>query len=244
MIKRSDLRDVQMLDFYQIMANVNAHLRLENLGTLKLTDVVSNDFIPAFVKMDETMKPLYKSGLTEQILHLDNLRDKMVVGLRNHLKVSTAYPETEKAAAAIRLLNVMDNYGKGIQRQPMREETGIIANLLQDFAKPENVPLVQSTSSEVYITKLAEYNTQLESAYNDRTRIQAALEVGAAKEVRETLQKAFSKLVKTINAYAFLEGEEPYKRLADNINQEIKQAVQTVALRKKSGDTAGKTGGK
>ena len=100
--------------------------------------------------------------------------------------------------------------------------------------------MVQRTGATPFTTKLGNDNTELEKVYNDRTRIQAAIEVGAAKEAREALQKAFSKLVKTINAYAFLEGKEPYQRLAANINQEVKQAVQTVALRKKSGDTAGK----
>ena len=238
MIKRSDLRDTLMLDFYQIMANAKAHLEQEDLAALKLSDVVTDDFNPAFLKMDETMKPLYKSGLTEQILQWDAARDQMVVSLRNHLKATTGHPDSTVAAGAGKLLAVMDNYGKGIQRKPMREETGIITNLLQDFAKPEYAPLVQSTSSAAYIANLQESNSEVEKAYNDRTRIQAAIEVGAAKESREALQKAFSKVVKTINAYAFLDGKEPYKRLADNINQEMKQAILTVSLRKKSGDTA------
>lgn len=242
MIKRSDLRDTLMLDFYQIMANVNTHLAQEDLPALKLDTTVSADFAPAFARMDETLKPLYKSGLTEQILYWDNDRDQMVVGLRSHLKAATRFPDAQIAADAAKLLEVMDNYGKGIQRKPMREETGIITNLLQDYAKPEFAPMVQSTSSAPYIGKLQTSNAELEKVYNDRTRIQAAIEVGIAKEAREALQKAFSKLVKTINAYAFLEGEEPYKRLADNINQEVKQAMQTVSQRKKSGDTATASG--
>ena len=240
MIKRADLRDTLMLDFYQIMANVNAHLQEEDLDALKLNATVTGDFAPAFIKMDEALKPLYKSGLTQQILYWDAERDRMVVGLRAHLKATTRNPDSQVAADAAKLLEVMDNYGKNIKRKPMREETGIVTNLLQDYAKPEYAPMVQRTGATPFTTKLGNDNTELEKVYNDRTRIQAAIEVGAAKEAREALQKAFSKLVKTINAYAFLEGKEPYQRLAANINQEVKQAVQTVALRKKSGDTAGK----
>ncbi|MDO5522845.1 MAG: DUF6261 family protein [Bacteroidia bacterium] len=243
MIKRSDLRDTLMLDFYQIMSNVSTHLGTEDLDALKLTNVVTGNFNPAFAKLDETMKPLYKSGLTEQILHWDNLRDQMVVGLRTHLKAATRNPDNQIATNATKLLEVMDNYGKNLQRKPMREETGIITNLLQDYAKPEYAPLVQSAAAEPYTTKLGEYNSQLENAYNDRTRIQAAIEVGIAKESREAMQKAFSTLVKTINAYAFLEGKEPYQQLANHINQEVKQAMQTVSLRKKSGDTAAPASG-
>lgn len=227
-----------MLDFYQIMANVSGHLVLEDLETLKLADVVNGDFTPAFHRFDEVMKPLYKSGLTDQILYWDTNRDQLLVALRGHLKASTLHPEENIANAATKLLKRMDSYGKNIQRKPMRKETGIITNLLQDFAKPEYAPLVASTSAEPHIEKLAAYNTEFENVYNDRTRIQAAIEIGVTKEAREALQKAFSKLVKTINAYAFLEGKEPYQKLANHINQEVKQAMLTVSLRKRSGDAA------
>lgn len=237
MISRSTLHTTLMLDFYQVMVNVDAHVRQEDIEALKLTDVMTNDFEPALKIFDEVMKPIYKSGLTTDIIFWDEERDRMIVGARKHLKATMLNPDKEVAAAAETLLEVMDNYGKSIQRKPMREETGIITNLLQDYAKPEYLPLVEKSGVKPYTTKMGEYNSKVEEVYNSRTRIQAAIEVGVAKEARQNMQKAFSKLVKTINANAFLNGEEPYQRLMDNINQEVKQALTTVALRKKSGDT-------
>ena len=190
------------------------------------------------------MKPLYKSGLTEQILQWDAARDKMVVALRNHLKATARHPDSDVAAGAAKLLDIIDNYGKSIQRKPMREATGIITNLLQDFAKPEYASMITATASTSYIDKLEDSNNELEKVYNDRTRIQAAVEVGAAKESRIALRKAFSKLVKTINAYAFLENKEPYQQLIIHINQEVKQAMLTTSLRKRSGDTVTPVNGK
>ena len=39
------------------------------------------------------------------------------------------------------------------------------------------------------------------------------------------LQEAFVLLARTIDALALLEGEQPYKTLADNINHEVRQAL-------------------
>lgn len=60
--------------------------------------------------------------------------------------------------------------------------------------------------------------------HNDRTRIDASVIVGQTKDARLRMHNVFYKLVKTINALAFLNGNAPYQKLIDNINLEVKKA--------------------
>ncbi len=233
MIKRSDLNNVGILDFYQVMTNVDSHIGQENIETLQLTDVVNNDFKPSLKKLDDVLIPIRDKELSKQITDWDSKRDKNITGIRQFLKGTALNPDAKIAEGSNKLLNILKSYGKNIQSKPMRQETGIISNLIQDFEKPEYAEIINLTGVGNYISALKENNSKLEAIYNDRTRMEAAIEVGAAKDARIEMQKAFTKVVKTINANAFLKGEDAYKQLADNINREVKQAMLTISLRKK-----------
>ncbi len=233
MIKRSDLTTVGLFDFYQVMTNIDSHLGQENLEILQLTDVVSNDYKPALLKLDQALIPIRDKELSKQMADWDTKRDTNITGTRQYLKGASLNPDAKIAEGANMLLNIMNGYGKNIQRKPMRKETGIISNLVQDYEKPEYAEIIKLIGVGSYVSALKENNSKFEAVYNDRTRMEAAIEIGAAKEARIVMQKAFTKVVKTINALAFLKGEEAYKQLTDNINREVKQAMLTVSLRKK-----------
>ncbi|HOV71530.1 MAG TPA: DUF6261 family protein [Dysgonamonadaceae bacterium] len=236
MVKRSNLRNMHMMDFFQVMKNINNHLKKEDLETLKLKKAYETDFLPAFTAFSETISPLYKSGLTEKILLLDEDRDKEFKALRSYLKAQKMHPDPQIAEAAERLINIIHSYGKNIERKPLREETSIIKNILEDFSSPQNAAYVALVSAMPRIEKLAAYNDALEEVYNDRNRVEEAIAAGKAKEARENMQKAFSRLVEIINALAYLKGARPYQTLIYNINKEVSQALLTVKLSRKCGD--------
>ena len=48
---------------------------------------------------------------------------------------------------------------------------------------------------------------------------------------RANMQAAFEKLAQAIEAYAFIDGEAPYKTLADTINTEIANVQQATKAR-------------
>ncbi|HBK31412.1 MAG TPA: hypothetical protein DDZ96_02630 [Porphyromonadaceae bacterium] len=232
MIKRANLQEVQLFDFFQVITNIDNHLKKADLETLKLKVVYDSDFVPAYASLDTAIEPVQNKAVTRKVWDTDKDRDQVLTGLRRHLKAQSSHPDPEVTEAGSALLEILNKYGKNIQRKALREETGIITNILQEYAKPENAPLVTLTNTNAWTDSLGSFNSELEAIFNDRTRAEALTEVGRAKAARHTMQRAFSKLVKTINSLAFIGGEAPYQALMDNINQEVKQAMTTVLLRK------------
>lgn len=230
------MRNMHIMDFFQVMKNINNYLKKEDLETLKLKKVYETDFLPAYTAFYETISPLHKSGLTEKILQLDEDRDKEFKALRSYLKAQKMHPDPPIAEAAERLINIIHSYGKNIERKPLREETFIIKNILEDFSSLQNAAYVTLVSAMPRIEKLAAYNNTLEEVYNDRNRVEEAIAAGKAKEARENMQKAFSRLVEIINAMAYLNDARPYQTLIYNINKEVSQALLTVKLSRKCGD--------
>lgn len=218
------------MGFFQNMANIKAFLEQEDLEALKLK-AVSDEFTAAFNALDTALKPFRKSGLTEGIAELDRRRDMALVGFAAHCRLFATFPDADKAAAAARLLLTLDKYGKAPQDKPAREETAIIYNLLQDLDEAPATADIGLIGATQWVTDLRTANTAYEKSYNDRTQHDAAVITGATKEARVAMYEVFRKLVQTINALAFLGGAEPYARLIDNINMEVRRAQQALKQR-------------
>ncbi|WP_418894615.1 DUF6261 family protein [Limibacterium fermenti] len=242
LISKKNLDEVPVMDFYQVMTNTDNHYKSVDLETLKLKPTYDEHFAPAYTALDVAVKPLYSNVETKEIWELDKKTDDTIVGLRQHLKSQLRHPDPDVSNAASKLLTLMDNYGKNIYRKPILAEIGIVTNLMQDFAKPEYAPLVTTSASDPWVTKLGEYNGALGVIYNDRTRSKALVEIGQVKKARTKMQKAFTKMADVINALALLEGEAAYKPIADDINEEIKQVLTSAkisrGLKKKGGKTS------
>lgn len=86
MIERTDLNNLRVMDFFQTLTNIAAHLNNEDLAVLKLENVVNNIFTPALTAMDEALKPFRKTGLTDPLLTHDAERDAAIVGLSAHVR--------------------------------------------------------------------------------------------------------------------------------------------------------------
>lgn len=223
MIKSSNLKNLRIMDFFQVVSNISAHLEKYDLNALKLTDTATN-LQTSLSELDEALKPLRVSGDTLKLNELDARRDRALVGLRAFLKSFSHFPDAAKTNAANKLKAELEKYGKSPQTLPLREETAMIHNILQDFAKPENAAFVTELGAATWITELQTTNTEFETLYNRRTQENAAIEVGRTKENRQKTQDALTLLIQTINARMLLDGEAPYKALADAINFEIKSA--------------------
>lgn len=223
MITNSGLAKVRLMNFYQAMTNVQKFLEQEDLETLKLKDPAKL-FGEKYKAFDEAVQPMRGNVTTEELLKLDELRDNLLIGLAGHLKVFTGYPEETKAIAAQQLLHILDKYGKSPQVKPQREETAIVSNLIQDLEAADAKAKLALIIADKWVDALKDANTKFETAYNARTQHNVQL-LGVTKEKRIQLYNEFRHLVNTINALGTLNGETAYKRLMDNINAEVQQAL-------------------
>lgn len=224
MITRSNLVPLRIMDFFQVMNLINDYLKAEDKETLKLEKVYA-EFEKAFVVLDEALKHSTTVIATKKIAKADELRDKTLTALGQTLRALANSPKEEQAKKAQKLVAEMEKYGKNLSQLPLREESAVIINLLQDFEQEENKQFIQSLHLEEWVSLLKEQNTAFDTLYKERSEEQSAIQVGKTKEARVALQQAFDILVKTINANAFLNGETPYQNIAGKINQEINRSI-------------------
>ena len=128
------------------------------------------------------------------------------------------------------IMNIIEKYGTGIQRLPQREETAVITNLMQDL-RANSADIQSITGLITWVDKLDEANKAFDALYNSRTEKEAEFIVGLTRTERAAMQTDFENLCRGIDAYAFINGEENYKPLANKINTEIANVQQAIKAR-------------
>ncbi len=227
----TDLRRLKMIDFFQFITNVAAHLQKEDLEELKLKDFVETKFLPAMNEMDNVLKLQINSAFTKELNTRNKTRIRLLSCLYTHIKLYTKYPENEKVQAAERLTLVIKKFGKKVSGLPQRELTGVITQMLQDLQLAESVADLKKISAMAWVNSLKAENIEFEKLFNSRTVEKSTLKVGVSQVVRKKMQECFTQLIKLIEAQALINGADKYKRLMDEILTEVKQAKTTIKRR-------------
>ena len=223
MILYFNLTKLRLMNFYQVMTNVQLFLSQEDLETLKLKDA-AKVFDEKYKTFDAAVQPMRGDVDTKELNKLDERRDKALIGLYGHVRVFTGFPEEAKATAAQQLQAVLLKYDKAPQTKPLREETAIVSNVVSDLEVADAKAKLTLIGADKWLDELKDANKKFEAAYNARTQRNMDL-VGQTKEKRIALDGEYRHLVHTINALATLGGEAPYKRLMSSINADIQQAL-------------------
>ena len=223
MILYFNLTKLRLMNFYQVMTNVQLFLSQEDLETLKLKDA-AKVFDEKYKAFDAAVQPMRGDVDTKELNKLDERRDKALMGLYGHVRVFTGFPEEAKATAAQQLQAILLKYDKAPQTKPLREETAIVSNVVSDLEVADAKAKLTLIGAEKWLDELKDANKKFEAAYNARTQRNMDL-VGQTKERRIALDDEYRHLAHTINALATLGGEAPYKRLMSSINADIQQAL-------------------
>ena len=223
MILYFNLTKLRLMNFYQVMTNVQLFLSQEDLETLKLKDA-AKVFDEKYKAFDAAVQPMRGDVDTKELNKLDERRDKALIGLYGHVRVFTGFPEEAKATAAQQLQAVLLKYDKAPQTKPLREETAIVSNVVSDLEVADAKAKLTLIGADKWLDELKDANKKFEAAYNARTQRNMDL-VGQTKEKRIALDDEYRHLAHTINALATLGGEAPYKRLMSSINADIQQAL-------------------
>ena len=223
MILYFNLTKLRLMNFYQVMTNVQLFLSQEDLETLKLKDA-AKVFDEKYKAFDAAVQPMRGDVDTKELNKLDERRDKALMGLYGHVRVFTGFPEEAKATAAQQLQAILLKYDKAPQTKPLREETAIVSNVVSDLEVADAKAKLTLIGADKWLDELKDANKKFEAAYNARTQRNMDL-VGQTKEKRIALDSEYRRLAHTINALATLGGEAPYKRLMSSINADIQQAL-------------------
>ena len=166
MITSTNLNALRNLEHFQVMSNVLSYLKEENLEELKLS-AFAESFEKQLKVYDEVLVLERGNVLSLKLTDADKKRDDAYRALAGIVKTYTVFPEEEKADAALKLLHVIGKYGKGIDRLPYLQESGVLANLLQDLELAENKALLSLLHLDEWLMKLKEACTEFDGSGKD-----------------------------------------------------------------------------
>ncbi len=231
LIYSTNVKKAHLMDFFQVMQLISKWLDKEDLELLKLNNEALN-FKVALKELDDALQQAKKTGFTQKIIEADNVRDNVLSGMGYIIKGMTYFPDKNLSDMAEQVKNIMAKYGKGVQRLTQREESAVIENILQDLQTEPIASMLPQLGLSQWVAKLQETNTNFDNLYLARSEKEAAFISGLSRKQRDEMQQQFEHLCKAIEAYAFIEGEEAYKPIADRINVEVAKIKQLAKTRK------------
>ena len=230
MITSTNLSMLRNLEHFQVMSNVLTYLKSEDLEELKLASFAAA-FEAQLKAYDDVLVLERGNALSVKISQADAERDNALKALINVVKAYTLFPEDEKADAALKLLHAIGKYGSGIDRLPYLQESGILANLLQDLELTENAEAIQLLHLGDWVAKLKEATARFDGLFVSRESDNSTKLSGKVKEARQLVQAEFERLAVLVNAYEVVYGTDAYASLTAKINEAVNYVRQQVARR-------------
>lgn len=140
------------------------------------------------------------SDETADIVAVDKEADDLITYILSAIRSARQSPVAAQKAAATTLYNATKIYA-GIQQKAQRQEVQQARGLLADLAKPELKAHVQTLALHPAVDQLSATITRYASLLESRSASQMAVNLGAAKPVREKMNDEYDEM--TTVAFAF-----------------------------------------
>lgn len=223
-------------EYLQYMTDVINLVNKQDPTTLQL-DTPLDELKPIVDKIDQIFKLSQGSGLTQQLISLDDQRDGAIVGLRSITNGFTYHYDTTKSSAARALLSNMTSHGDNIQRLSYQEETAVINSIIKDWqTDQELIAAVTELSIEDWVAQLKQVNQDFSAKYLDRVDQAAANPAIEIPNLRTQATEAYRKLVTHIQAHATLSATKAYTSLVNQVDVLAGQYNQVVENRSNTDD--------
>ena len=215
-------------EYLQYMTDFLELLNKQDVTALQLAEPKAA-LDPVVAKIDAAFKQSQGSGLTQDVIALDERRDKALVGLRAVTESYTYHYDESIAKAAAELNGIIASHGTNLQRLSYQEETAVINSIVKDFeTEPEAQAAVTALTLADWVNELKESNASFSVKYLDRVGEAAQNPSANIPELRTKATEAYRTLVSHIQAHATLNGTEAYTILLNQIDVLAKQYNQVV----------------
>ena len=227
-IRLMDLRNNENFQFH-----TEAKLLIETFGApaLRIEPIFVQEYIPAYNRLDDSLKQITKSSFTEQRHTADVTRDGTTKITGSIVNASQNSFDPEIIAAARRLKILFNTYGN-VAKLPLNEETSAIYNLVKDVREKyaADAALIGLTP---WIDKLDADNRAYEAlvtgGYEEKAAMQSEY---TAKEARRMTDDGYGKMMRRISAYIEIEGEADFVDFITRLNLQIDKYNNTLAARR------------
>ena len=210
-------------EYLQYMKDVLKLVNQQDVALLELTD--QRDTLTGLTtQIDEVFQQSLGSAITQEIIALDERRDRAFVGIKAVLNGFTYHNNASKQDHAKNAIHSIDVYGKDITRKSYQEETAIISSCINDFeTKPELIAAVNDLNLTDWLAELKSANETFGTKYIERVGETAANPLTSISELRTATTFAYKTLMSHIQAHDVLGDNATYASLIEEVEVLTKQ---------------------
>lgn len=210
-------------EYLQYMNDVLELVNKEDVTALLLT-TQRDDLSNAVSSINNSFQQTLGSALTQDVIDLDNRRDRAFMGLKAMITSFTYHFDATTKAFAETALATINNYGKDVTRKSYQEETAILTSLIHDFETEQDlIDASTALSLTDWLTELKDANVAFAAKYLERVGDTAANPITNLTDLRAVATTAYKSLVDHIQAHAVLGTDATYATLVDEIDVLTKQ---------------------
>ena len=223
MINAIDLAKLRNGEFLQFGTNFSGMVEANNPKGLN----VEPQHLVFKTKIDE-MGELFNmeraSPITQELILLDERRDRAINGLTTTISGYCSHFVAETQQAATLLANDLQLFGAGVSRQNLPSETALINGIVKDWeTKPELTAALATLGLTNWKEELKTANQLFDQKYLARTKEYSAANPDTLKSKRDETLIAYYELRKYLEAYATIQNTPEYKKVISELNALIDQ---------------------
>jgi hypothetical protein len=188
-------------------------------------------FTPLLAEEASVMEIIRKNSYTESVIEADEARDLIFSFIKASVKNMTKSYDATVAAAAEKVLNIINNY-KDVSRFGLQEETGKIINLLDDLKVASVMALCTQIGIKAHLTELENANNRFKTLMTDRRAEEAQKPLRSAGDIIEEIKAPYNAIIDKINALVVVNGETDYKDFVTKANVLISEYRKVVKMRR------------
>ena len=217
-------------EYFQFHTEFKALVEETGAMELKVESLFVSNYVPSYVRVDDTMKKIKKNSFTEQRHKKDVTRDGTFRVNNSIVNLAQSSLDPEVIDAARRLKIVFDTYGN-VAKLPLNEETSAIYNLVSDIRSKcaADAALIGLTP---WIDKLdaenRDYEALVKSGYEETAALQTEYNV---KQARRLADDDYYKIIRRISAHIEIEGASRYANFVTRLNLQIDKYNNILASR-------------
>jgi hypothetical protein len=196
--------------------------------TLKVGPIFE-EYKPLFEKVDEALKKIVKSAVTEKIHDADRARDEVWRGLKHMIYAALNDFDQIILKAAKRLEIVFNTYGN-IAKKPINEETSAIYNILQEL-NGKYAEDIKTVGAERWVEELEIRNNAFKDLMKERHDEATTKVYTSLRHARTDIDKVYRRIIKRMEAYIEIEGINQYEEYVKTLNDIVNKYAMAVAVR-------------
>ena len=231
LIQKPRLRHVEHFQFAERVLQLCKEANVEKLtAVLKpLSDAIAAE--------DEALNQSKVMFGTEDLVKLDDARDKAYYALKMLVGMHLNSDDEETVKAAKRLREVMSRY-PNTAKVDYDTETGMIKNLIADTKEDDMPAMLARLNAVPAVTRLDNANKAFDAVFHNRVQVSEASGKFDVRALRYTVDKALDAVLTRITALIDLDPTPPIEKLVKQYNFLVEYRQNVLADRKSSNKSA------